>query len=223
MNNDLFDIIDKNVVNFSIQPNYYFQKIKNVVAVSGAAALGKTTFCKNLYEYYKRKGYGVIHIELDGYLKDRKVRQSEKISGYDPRATKLDNLMKDLTDILINGNTINIPFYSHKSGSITENIKIAPEAVVILDGIVALHYEIRNLFPSFNIFIEADEITMKGLRIDVDLKERGYNIFQSLSHIDTESREYDRWIHHQSEFANIRIGVISDRHMFIKYSKDVSY
>ncbi len=200
----------------------YAGSISYVVAVSGAAALGKTEFCKKLKGYFEEKNYSTIHIELDGYLKSRKERVSEKISGYDPNATRFTNLINDLSQLLKGGKPTNIPYYDHKLGKITKTIKAIPQAVVILDGIVALHYEIRNNFPGYNIFLSADDITMKGFRIDVDINERRYNIFDALRHIESESKEYDRWIHHQSEFADARISVLKNRNKRIRFNKKTS-
>ena len=40
----------------------YAQKVDYVFAVSGAAALGKTTFCKNLAEFLNDNGIKTEHI-----------------------------------------------------------------------------------------------------------------------------------------------------------------
>ena len=87
---------------------------------------------------------------------------------------------------------------------------------MLLDGIVALHHEVRDRYPALRVFVGAEDLVLRGLRLDVDMKERGYSVFEALQHIDVESREYDRWIHHQSEFADVRLTVQADRRMEIR-------
>ena len=42
------------------------------------------------------------------------------------------------------------------------------------------------------------------------MEERGYDVFQALTHADNEVVMYYRWIHHQIEFANVIIRINQD-------------
>lgn len=52
-----------------------------VIAVSGAAALGKTTFFRGLAEYIRFRGVSVGHVELDGFLLDRVARKETNLAS----------------------------------------------------------------------------------------------------------------------------------------------
>src|SRR5215813_12407979 len=65
----------------------YADGICLVVAVSGATALGKSTFCKRLTEFLAECGIESDHVALDGFLGDRSERERRRLSGYDPRST----------------------------------------------------------------------------------------------------------------------------------------
>ena len=80
---------------------------------------------------------------------------------------------------------------------------------------MSLHYEIREIFTNFNIFFYADDLVMRGLRLLVDLKERGYSVFEALAHSDEEFVSYNKWIYHQISFANLRISVGRERELSI--------
>ena len=190
-------------------PNYY-PDIMAVVAVSGAAALGKTSLCKNLKAEFELADLSANHIQLDGYLRGRKERVAEGISGYDPRSTRLGPLLEDLQNLIFNGKSIAAPTYDHEIGDSGKTEDIGPKKVLILDGIMSLHYEIRQQFTNLNLFLYAEDLTMRGLRLKVDMEERDYTVFQALHHSDSESRAYDRWIHHQIEFADIKLEVGDD-------------
>ena len=56
---------------------------------------------------------------------------------------------------------------------------------------------------------------MRGLRLLVDLKERGYSVFEALAHSDEEFASYNKWIYHQISFANLLISVGRERELSI--------
>ncbi len=72
----------------------YAPEIDFVFAVSGAAALGKTTYCKNLAGFLNDNGVKTEHIPLDGFMLNRKTRQDRKLSGYNPQSTDIPLLIK---------------------------------------------------------------------------------------------------------------------------------
>ena len=193
----------------------YSPQIDFVFAVSGAAALGKTTFCKNLAKFLNNNGFKAKHIPLDGFMLDRKTRQDRKLSGYNPQSTNIPLLISTMKELLYNGREIKLPLYDHKTGEHGDFKMISPCRVIILDGIMSLHYEIREIFTNFNIFFYADDLVMRGLRLLVDLKERNYSVFEALAHSDEEFASYNKWIYHQISFANIRISVGRGRDLSI--------
>ena len=193
----------------------YSQKVDFVFAVSGAAALGKTTFCKNLAVFLNDNGVKTEHLPLDGFMLDRPTRQKRNLSGYDPQSTDILLLTNTMKELIYNGKEVELPLYDHQTGNHAGFKPISPCRVIILDGIMSLHYEIRQIFTNFNIFFYADDLVMRGLRLLVDLNERGYSVFQALAHSDEEFVSYNKWIYHQISFANLLISVGRERELSI--------
>jgi phosphoribulokinase len=208
----LQECINKNVVR---RKKEYSSEINFVFAVSGAAALGKTTFCINLERFLNDNGVKTKHIPLDGFMLDRKTRQDRRLSGYNPQSTDMPLLIKTMKELIYNGREVKLPIYDHKTGEHNDFKPILPCRVIILDGIMSLHYEIREIFTNFNIFFYADDLVMRGLRLLVDLDERGYSVFEALAHSDEEFASYNKWIYHQISFANLRISVGRERDLSI--------
>jgi uridine kinase len=106
--------IKRNLVN---KKKEYAPEINFVFAVSGAAALGKTAFCKNLERYLNDLWINTVHIPLDGFLLDRKTRRHRKLSGYNPESTDMPFLIETMKKLIYDGREINLPLYDHNTGS----------------------------------------------------------------------------------------------------------
>ena len=158
--------IKRNLVN---KKKEYAPEINFVFAVSGAAALGKSAFCKNLARYLNDLWINTVHIPLDGFLLDRKTRQDRKLSGYNPESTAMPLLIETMKKLIYDGREINLPLYDHNTGKHSGFKLIGPGQVIILDGIMSLHYEIRERFTNFNIFLYSDDLVMRGLRLLANL------------------------------------------------------
>ena len=163
-----------------IKKEKYALIIDFVFAVSGAAASGKTAFCKNLERYLNDRQINTVHIPLDGFLLDRKTRRGRKLSGYNPESTDMPFLIETMKKLIYDGREINLPLYDHNTGKHSGFKLIGPGQVIILDGITSLHYEIRERFTNFNIFLYSDDLVMRGLRLLGDMEERGYSVFETL-------------------------------------------
>jgi uridine kinase len=193
----------------------YAPGIDFVLAVSGAAASGKTTFCQGMINYLAKQKMGVVHVPLDGYLLDRKTRNQKKLSGYDPRSSDLPKMIDDMKMFIYEGNWIDLPIYNHKNGNHKTPRRIEPARMVILDGIMSLQYELRERFTNLNIFFTSDDIVIRGLRLLVDMEERGYSVFEALAHSDKEFTHYNEWVHPQITFAHIKIWIGKNRELSV--------
>jgi len=142
-----------------------------VLAVSGAAASGKTSFCQGLVNYLAGKEFSAVHLPLDGYLLDREIRNRRNLSGYDPRSSDLPAMIDQMKAFIYEGRSINFT---------------------------------------------SDDIVIRGLRLRVDMEERGYSVFQALVHSDEEFVSYNKWIYPQITFAHLKIWVDKERELSIK-------
>lgn len=186
-----------------------------VLAVSGAAASGKTTFCRDMVDFLATEKISAVHVPLDGYLLDRETRNRQKLSGYDPQSSDLPRMIEQMKTLIFEGKSINLPIYDHETGNHKRSRPIAPARVVILDGIMSLQYEMRERFPNLNIFFISDDIIIRGLRLKVDMEERGYSVYQALEHSDEEFLFYNKWIYPQITFSHLRIWVGKQRELSI--------
>ena len=186
-----------------------------VLAVSGAAASGKTMFCGQLVDFLVDRGVSAVHVPLDGYLLDRKIRDRRGLSGYDPQSSKIPQMIAQMKTLIYEGKPIDLPVYNHQTGTHDPPRRIQPARVVLLDGIMSMQYEIRERFPNLNIFFTSEDIVIRGLRLLVDMQERGYTVFQALAHSDEEFISYNKWIHPQIAFADLKIWVNKDRELSI--------
>jgi len=185
------------------------------LAVSGAAASGKTTFCKGMVEYLRKKGLSAVHVPLDGYLLDRETRNKQNLSGYDPRSSNLPRMIDHMETLIHAGQSIDLPIYDHKIGNHRLSRRVESAEVIILDGIMSLQFEIRERFPNLNIFFASEDIVIRGLRLLVDMEERGYSVFQALAHSDEEFVFYNKWIYPQITFAHLKIWVGEQRELYV--------
>jgi phosphoribulokinase len=189
-----------------------------VLAVSGPAASGKTTFCRGLKRHLTDMKISAVHVPLDGYLLDRLTRSKNKFSGYDPQSSDLPRMIDQMKTLIFNGKPIDLPLYDHETGEHKRPCRIEPARVIILDGIMSLQYEMRERFSNLNIFFTSDDIVIRGLRLLTDMEERGYSVFQALAHSDQEFLSYNKWIYPQITFAHVKIWVDKQRQLHIRQS-----
>ena len=186
-----------------------------VLAVSGAAASGKTMFCRQMVDFLADRGVSAVHVPLDGYLLDRKIRDRRGLSGYDPQSSDMPQMITQMKTLIHEGKPIDLPVYNHQTGTHDPPRRIQHAKVILLDGIMSMQYEIRERFPNLNIFFTSEDIVIRGLRLLVDMQERGYTVFQALAHSDEEFISYNKWIYPQIIFADLKIWVDKDRELAI--------
>lgn len=193
----------------------YAPETAYVLAVSGAAASGKTMFCRHMVDFLVDRGVSAVHVPLDGYLLERKIRDKRGLSGYNPRSADMAQMIAQMKTLIYEGKSIELPVYNHQTGTHDAPRRIQHARTIILDGIMSMQSEMRKRFPNLNIFFTSEDIIIRGLRFLVDMEERGYTVFQALKHSDEEFISYNKWISPQIEYANIKIRVGKNRQLSI--------
>ena len=145
-----------------------------IICVAGGTASGKTTLAGELY---RRGGDEQVQIvALDSYYRDLSHLPPEERAtvNYDhPDALEIA-LLRFHLDALRNGNIIEAPVYDFATHSRSKEVqRVSPSAIVILEGILALHYpELREVY-SYSVFVDtADELRFER-RLARDVRERG--------------------------------------------------
>jgi uridine kinase len=186
----------------------YAPGVRWVLAVSGAAALGKTTLCKSVVSLALQRQLAAEVVALDGFLIERDTRIAMDISGYDHRATNFTDLHACLHQLIQRGHETWFPTYSHenkgKRGAPTLH---QPRRLLILDGIASLQHDVRRVFPNITLFLSSDAPTRSRLRRAVD--ERRGHIYKLPADDPREETAYVEFIAPQETSADFVVRVMN--------------
>lgn len=172
-----------------------------VVALCGAADLGKSYLSSQIVKRLNRLGTKASHLTLDSYLMKRAQRIKHGLSGYQPEAHDLCAVRSALIDFK-NGRKIKYSPYDHQSGSQDSKEQyIDPCSVLILDGVHSMH---EKLMPCVNIsiFVYTDDDLLKCIRSKADLTKRKQTQEFSKSNEDAEFRYYKQHVEPYKKKAN---------------------
>ena len=180
------------------------------IAISGAAASGKTTIANALSATISliKEDLSIVVLSLDGFMLSRQKRQSMGISGYDPRSHDIAKI-KDAVTQLSKGKTIDYYPYNHFSGRHDISPVQIGGTLIILDGIYSFHEVIEKTL-NYKIFISGEKDTLKSLRLKVDIEKRKYTDLEAYSHSETEYINYEKFIVPYKQKADLVIKVESN-------------
>lgn len=193
--------------------NQHKQEKPYVIAITGAGGSGKTTFGKNIEKSFGKKN--CISIDLDDYLISRDKRKKLDITGYEPKANKLDDARKNI-ESLINYQTIEKPIYDHKTGTIKEKEVVKPRSIIVIEGVTSLYKELESL-NNISFFLDAKEETQIKSRIERDVKKRGYSYQEAIDLFKKTRPDYYKYIEPTKNKASIIFDVN------IKYIMKLTY
>ncbi len=147
----------------SIADNIAKNKSVKLIAIAGPSSSGKTTFAKRLEIGLKLNGIKTVTISVDNYFVERNETPLDEDGNYDFESihaidTKLLN-----SDILklLNGEEIEAPTFNFHTGHKEykgNKMKLAPDEVLIMEGIHCLNDELTYLIPKeqkYKIYISA--------------------------------------------------------------------
>ena len=145
-----------------------------IIGVAGGTASGKTTLARDLHRIGGAEKIQVI--ALDSYYRCHKhlpMEQRAAINYDHPDVFECDLLRRHL-DILISGEAVEVPTYDFATHSRAhETMRIEPTEVVIVEGILALHYsQLRHVY-SYSVFVDASDDLRFDRRLTRDIRERG--------------------------------------------------
>lgn len=146
-----------------------------IISVAGGTASGKTTLARDIYRIGGSDRVQVI--PLDSYYRPQSEFPLEKraLQNYDhPNAFDCE-LLRTHLDSLMKGEGVEIPVYDFpqhtRSSSATHYV--ASTDVVIVEGILALHFpKLREVY-SYSIFVDAPDQLRFDRRMHRDIRERG--------------------------------------------------
>lgn len=194
-----------------------------VVLIAGPSSSGKTTTSRRLSIQLLAYGIHPYPLELDNFFVDRDKTPKDKNGDFDFEhldAIDRQRLNQDLS-LLIAGKTVQLPHYDFHTGmsGLGKTEKLAPDQVVIVEGIHGLNPALLAEIPEEQIFrIYISALTQLNLdhhnrvsttdnrllrRIVRDARTRGYSPQQTIGRWESVRRGEKRFIFPYQENADV--------------------
>ena len=194
-----------------------------LILVAGPSASGKTTFSKRLSVQLLVRGLSPFPLELDHYFVDRDKTPVDQKGEYDYESLQvldLERLNHDLRK-LIQGERVHLPNYNFITGQREpgEDVQLAPDQLIILEGIHGLNPDLIPEIPSENTFrVYVSALTQLNLdslnrvsttdtrlirRIVRDAARRGYSAVETIRRWESVRRGEKRNIFPFQENADV--------------------
>ena len=175
-----------------------------VIGIAGGTGSGKTTLMKNLITEFSSV---VTVLSHDNYYKrhDELTYEERCKLNYDEPAALETDLMARHLDILRNGEAIDCPVYDftvHNRSD--ETIRISPEKVIIVEGILIFeNKELRDLMD-VKIFVDTDADVRLCRRIKRDVRDRGRSLESVIEQYQTTVKPmHEQYVEPSKKFADI--------------------
>lgn len=184
------------------------KKSKSVIAICGAADLGKSFLARSLIDELELRGVSSAHLTMDSYLMPRERRIEAGISGYDAAAYDLATLNSDL-QAFINFKAFGFQEYNHKLGCVNGPGKVISDTdYLLLDGLHAMHHSFKSLLD-YSVFIYTSDKQLRDIRHQADLVKRNQTVDFSLAQLEFEFQSYKSNVEPYKACANKRIELLS--------------
>ena len=142
-----------------------------IIAICGVSGSGKTTISQKLEESYSDK---VLNLSQDAYYKpfnEFTIDERKKINYDEPDSFDIELLKKQISE-LKSSKEIEYPIYSFSEFTRTGNKRVKPKDLVIIDGMLMLHFkEIRDMLDD-SIFLDCEDNTALDRMLKRDIVER---------------------------------------------------
>jgi len=196
---------------------------RRVVLIAGPSSSGKTTFSKRLTVQLMARGLSPFPVELDNFFVDRDLTPRDESGEFDYEALGAIDLMRLNHDLrkMVNGERVRLPKYDFMTGSQGEGeeVQLAPDQIIILEGIHGLNPELVPEIPpdhTFRIYVSAlTQLNLDRLnrvsttdtrlvrRIVRDATQRGYSAVDTIRRWESVRRGEKRYIFPFQENADV--------------------
>jgi len=195
-----------------------------MVLIAGPSSSGKTTFCKRLSIQLLANGIVPVQVSLDDYFVDRENTPLDDKGEYDYEslyALNIDLINKQF-NALFRGEEVELPKYNFQTGRSEmsgKKLQLAPNHVLVVEGIHALNPELTAQIPAeqkFKVYISAlttillddhnyipttDNRLLR--RIIRDYKYRGVNAQETIHRWPSVRAGETKWIFPYQEQADV--------------------
>ncbi len=143
-----------------------------ILGIAGCSGSGKTTLARELARELE-----ATLLPLDLYYRDlNHLPESERAQqNFDHPESLEHTLLVAQVEALSQGQPVAAPFYDFATHTRIPNrsIPVAARCVLIVEGILALHYESLRALYDLSVFVEAPSEVCLKRRIHRDIHERG--------------------------------------------------
>ena len=148
-------------------------------------------------------------VPLDSYYNDTTelTPEERKLINFDHPDAFDWKLLTEQIKKLKNGEAIEQPTYSYiESNRLKETVHVEPKPVIIIEGIMALHYKKLRDMMDLKIFVDTDSDVRLMRNIRRDVVERGRTVDMVLEHYETAVKPmHEQFIEPTKKFADLII------------------
>ena len=175
-----------------------------VIGIAGGTGSGKTTLMNNLIERFHGQ---VTVLSHDNYYKrhDEMTYEERCLLNYDEPAALETDLMARHLDALRHGQAIDCPVYDFAQHNRSdETIRIEPQKVIIVEGILIFENEPLRELMDIRIFVDTDADVRLCRRIKRDVNKRGRSLESVLmQYQNTVKPMHEKYVEPSKKYASI--------------------
>lgn len=178
-----------------------------VIGIAGGTGSGKTTEVKKIVEVLPQHCACVV--PLDSYYNDttNMTEEERRQINFDHPDAFDWKLLTEQIKMLKSGKAIEQPTYSYLiCNRLPETIHIEPKPVIILEGIMTLHYKKLRDMMDLKIFVDTDNDVRLIRNIRRDVVERGRTVDMVLDRYEKVLKPmHEQFIEPTKKFADLII------------------
>jgi uridine kinase len=178
-----------------------------IIGIAGGTGSGKTTVVKKISKALPP--HCAVVIPLDSYYNDTTgmTPEERKSINFDHPDAFDWKLLTEHIKMLKNGDAVEQPTYSYiESNRLKETIHVEPKPVVIIEGIMALHYKKLRDMMDLKIYVETDDDVRLIRNIRRDVVERGRTVDDVLDRYEKVLKPmHEQFIEPTKKYADLII------------------
>ena len=190
------------------------------IGIGGGTGSGKTYLSELLMKEFGTEA--ITRIELDSYYVDQPQKSflERKNSNYDHPESIDINLLKTHIEQLSRKEKINIPRYDFSTHSrLKKRKKISPKKIIIIEGILTLHFSEISEFLKIKVFLDVDTDIRFIRRLKRDIKERGRDLDSVIEqYLHSVRPMHNKFIEPSKKSADL---IISNELQFASFFKKI--